>query len=259
MKSFEPQEFARQFAARGSVVVENVLPPEFLVRARSDVDRANVLEAEYHHGTSYRDFGMILLCSLYGGAFLELFEHRDLIDPFEIVLGPGCIVYAYTSSSMPPNAANYSARIHVDCPRLIPGYVTNVGATILLDDFTADNGATWYLPRSHERPEPPGEEEFYRDAERVIAPAGSVWFFNARTWHAGGQNKTDRWRRALTINMARPWMKQRLDIPRAMAGMDLTAVPEPVLQKLGFLAQVPASYGEYYAPPAERKFRQPVE
>jgi hypothetical protein len=54
-------------------------------------------------------------------------------------------------------------------------------------------------------------------------------------------------------------MKQRLDIPRAMAHMDLSSVSERALQKLGFRAQVPASYEEYYQPLERRKYRQPVE
>lgn len=255
----DERQFLEAMRTRGSAIVEGVLPAGFLARAREELDRAMELEAAYHGGTDHRDHGMVLLCSLYGGAFLELFGFEELLRPFEQVLGAGCIVYAYTSSSMPPGGSNFSRRVHVDCPRLIPGYVTNMGATILLDDFTPENGATWYLAGSHERPDAPPPEEFFGAAERVVAPAGSVWFFNARTWHAGGVNQTDRWRRALTINMARPWMKQRLDIPRAMAHLDLSAVAERTLQKLGFASQVPASYEEYYAPPERRTFRQPVE
>ena len=59
--------------------------------------------------------------------------------------------------------------------------------------------------------------------------------------------------------MCRPYMKQRIDIPRAMADIDLSGAPELALQKMGFLAQVPASYDEYYVPPEERKFKQPAE
>ena len=59
--------------------------------------------------------------------------------------------------------------------------------------------------------------------------------------------------------MGRPLMKQRLDIPRMMANMDLAGVSDVALQKLGFLAQVPASLDEYYAPPEQRKYRQSVE
>ncbi|MGZ8559883.1 MAG: phytanoyl-CoA dioxygenase family protein, partial [Chitinophagaceae bacterium] len=93
----------------------------------------------------------------------------------------------------------------------------------------------------------------------VIAKAGSVWFFNARIWHAGGNNLTNKWRHALTINMCRAYMKQRIDIPRAMAHMDLSNISEKALQKLGFMAQVPASYDEYYVAPEKRKFKQPTE
>jgi ectoine hydroxylase-related dioxygenase (phytanoyl-CoA dioxygenase family) len=256
---FNAQEFTREFNATGSAIVRGVLSPEFIAAAKHELAAAMEAEVRYHGTPEYKDYGMVLLCALYGGAFWRLFDQPGLTAPFHAILGEGCVVYAYTSSSMPPSAVNYSGRIHVDCPRIIPGYITNVGATILLDDFTGENGATWYLPNSHTQAQPPDEALFYAQAKRVIAPAGSVWFFNARTWHAGGANKSDRWRHALTINMARPWMKQRIDIPRALAHLDLSILSPMARQKLGFDAQVPANYDEYYAPPADRKFKQKTE
>jgi hypothetical protein len=59
--------------------------------------------------------------------------------------------------------------------------------------------------------------------------------------------------------MIRPYMKQRIDLPRAMKGMNLTRVPENVLQKLGFYAQPPVSLEEYYAPQEKRPYRQQSE
>jgi hypothetical protein len=254
----EKDRFVHDLKTVGYAIVPDVLPPDFIARAKKELEAA--IEKEGKLGLpNQKDFGMVLLCSLYGGAFLDLFKIQRLNDRFNWGLSDGCTVYAYTSSSMPPSAVNYSGRIHVDCPRIIPGYITNMGATIALDDFTEENGATWFLPGSQEREDAPSSEEFYGKAKRFVAKAGSVWFFNARIWHAGGQNKTGKWRHALTINMARPWMKQRIDIPRAMAHMDLSQQPEVVLQKLGFLAQVPASYEEYYAPPEQRKYRQKAE
>jgi ectoine hydroxylase-related dioxygenase (phytanoyl-CoA dioxygenase family) len=241
------------------VIVRGVLDPDFIATAKRELEAATEAEVRYHGTRDYKDYGMVLLCALYGGAFWSLFDNARLTGAFNAVLGDGCTVYAYTSSSMPPNAVNYSGRLHVDCPRLIPGYMTNMGATILLDDFTEDNGATWYLPNSHNQMQPPEEKTFYANARRVLAPAGSVWFFNARTWHAGGANRSNRWRHALTINMVRPWMKQRLDIPRAMGHLDLGKLSPAARQKLGFDAQVPASYDEYYAPPEQRKFKQKAE
>jgi ectoine hydroxylase-related dioxygenase (phytanoyl-CoA dioxygenase family) len=256
---FDKEKFRQDIATQGYAIIENVLSPEFIAKAKAELEIAIAKEEEYHKTNQYSDFGMVLLCSLYGGSFIDLFDNEKLTAPFNAVMGDGCIVYAYTSSSMPPHKSNYSNRIHVDCPRLIPGYVTNMGATILLDDFTEENGATWFLPFSQNSLEKPTDEEFYKNGKRVIAKAGTVWFFNARIWHAGGNNTTDQWRHALTINMGRAYMKQRIDIPRAMEHMDLSNVSQAALQKLGFLAQVPASYDEYYVAPEKRKYKQPTE
>jgi hypothetical protein len=249
-----------EIASQGYAILPDIVPRNLLAPLRDELEAAIETEAELLQGRySGVSRGMVLLCSLYGGSLIKVLETEDLLAPFEWVLGDGCIIYAYTSSSMPPHSTNYSHRIHVDCPRMIPGYITNVGATILLGDFTTRNGATWFLPGSHTRPEAPGEDEFYSNAKRVIAPAGSVFYFDARLWHAGGSNETDSWRHAITINMCRPYMKQRLDIPRAMAHMDLSGVSERALQKLGFLSQTPANYDEFYAAPEKRKFRQRYE
>jgi ectoine hydroxylase-related dioxygenase (phytanoyl-CoA dioxygenase family) len=252
------EEVRARIAADGYVILPDVLDAPFIERARNEVTRAIAADTGRYRPQSDRDYGMVMLCALHGGSFLELFDNNRLVGPFSAVLGDEWIVYAYTSSSMPPGGRNYSVRIHVDSPRLIPGYVTNMGATILLDDFTEENGATWFLPRSHERADAPSEDEFYGNARRVVARAGAVFFFNARLWHAGAINSTSSWRHALTINACRPYMKQRIDIPRAMAGMDLTGVSEQARQKLGFFAQPPTSLEEYYLPPERRSYRQPT-
>ena len=126
-------------------------------------------------------------------------------------------------------------------------------------DFTEENGATYFLPSSQMMADPPSEEYFTTHAQRLIAKAGSVWFFNARIWHAGGENKTKNWRHALTFNICRPWMKQRIDIPKAMNHMDISSLSDNALQKLGFLAQVPANYDEYYVDAEKRKYKQKME
>ncbi|MCU0390448.1 MAG: phytanoyl-CoA dioxygenase family protein [Thermoflexibacter sp.] len=251
--------FASEIHKQGYTIIPDILAPDFIKEAKTALEKAIQAEVEYHKTTNYSDYGMVLLCSLYDKIFIELFDNPKLVGVFNAVLGEGCIVYAYTSSSMPPNKTNYSRRIHVDCPRIIPNYITNMGATILLDDFTEENGATYFLPYSQNRETVPTEEEFYGKGKRVIAKAGSVWFFNARVWHAGGDNLTQDWRHALTINMCRSWMKQRIDIPRAMSGIDMSGVSDQAKQKLGFFTQIPANYEEYYAPAELRKYKQKTE
>lgn len=261
-KALPPRDTLRRtILDEGCFVVEGVLSRDYLDRSKAALEAAIAKEAEYHGGSDYKDFGMVLVCSIYGSVFLEPFDNEALMAPFNAVLGDGCIVYAYTSSSMPPGKTNYSRRIHRDCPssRLIPGFPTNMGATIALDDFTLENGASYFLAGSHTRADAPTDAEFVEKASRFVAPAGSVMFFDALTYHAGGDNRTGSWRHALTINMCRSWMKQRLDLPRVMADVDPAQLSHGARQKLGFMTQVPASYDEYYAPPEKRKYTQPVE
>src|SRR5688572_3254871 len=195
------EAFVRAIESQGYAILPDVVPaamlPSLRTELQSAIDAERKLLEQRYPGAHY---GMVLLCSLYGGSLLKILGEDSLMAPFEWVMGEGCIIYADTSSSMPPGGGNYSNRIHVDCPRLIPGYVTNMGATILLDDFTERNGATWFLPGSHTRAEAPSEDEFYGGAGRVIAPAGSAFYFNARLWHAGGHNQTGEWRHALMLD-----------------------------------------------------------
>ena len=259
--TYNSADFIKSIATNGCQIVENILSVKQVSQLKMAVQEAIEIEKEYHKDNrDDKDYGMVLLCSLYDDLFSDILDHTPLMQPFNDVLGEGCVIYAYTSSSMPPFKSNYSNRIHVDCPRVIPNYITNMGATILLDDFTDENGATWFMSGSHERMDVP-EGEFYEKAERLVYKAGSVWYFNARTWHAGGNNTTNQWRHAMTINMGRSWMKQRLDIPRAMrdAGKDISRLAKRAKQKLGFNAEVPASYSEYYQPFEKRKFKQEAE
>jgi len=252
-------ELIAELDREGFSVAPDVLDAATVTQLRADLERAIDQEATYHGGTDYGDYGMVLVCCMYGRSFIDLLADERVMGLFNRVLGEGCILYAYTSSSMPPGRTNYSNRIHVDCPRLIPGYRTNMGAMVLLDDFTEENGAPLMLAGSHRQFDAPAREDFFARATRITAPAGSVCYMDPRVWHSGRSNRTSRWRHAVTFNMCRPYMKQRIDIPRIMAGIDLTGVSEKALQKMGFLAQVPASLDEYYLPPEQRKFRQKTE
>ncbi|MEO9967593.1 MAG: phytanoyl-CoA dioxygenase family protein [Reichenbachiella sp.] len=253
---FDEDSFVNEFNETGSVIIENVLEGSFIERIKEELKLALEKEVQYHGTTDYSFYGYVLVNAKYGGAFLELFDNEKIVKPINAILGKGSIAYSYTSSSMPPEKGNDSSHIHVDSPIYIPNYILRMGVIIPLTDFTVDNGATYYLPYSHLKEEQPEEAEFYKNAKRLTIKAGSAWFFNTRLWHAGGTNSTNDWRHAITLNMCRPWMKQRVDIPGIMEGMDLTNVSESTLQKLGFYSQIPKSYDEYWAPPEKRKFRQ---
>lgn len=188
-------------------------------------------------------------------AFLDVLEHPAIIEVLDEFLGNTSILYACTTSSMPAGGANYSSRIHVDSPRVIPGYVSQIGVIIALDDFTEDNGATYMLPSSFERTTPPTKEEFFAGAERVLPTRGDLVVFQPRTWHLGGENHTTEDRHAVTLSACRSFMRQRFDYPR-LIDPDLAKTLSPTLRRLlGFNVRVPASLDEYYVPEDQRLYK----
>ncbi len=106
-------EIQRAIADDGYIVIRDVMSPEFVTRARQELARAIDADAARYGEPARRDYGMVLLCALHGGAFLELFDNARLMAPFDSVLGDDCIVYAYTSSSMPPEGKKlFGPRAH---------------------------------------------------------------------------------------------------------------------------------------------------
>ncbi|HYJ95708.1 MAG TPA: hypothetical protein VEV86_13850, partial [Vicinamibacterales bacterium] len=92
----------------GYVILPDILDPPFVARARRELVQAIEVDSRRYGPRAERDYGMVMLCALHGGSFLDLFENDRLLAPFDAVLGDGSIVYAYTSSSMPPGGRNYS-------------------------------------------------------------------------------------------------------------------------------------------------------
>ena len=247
-------DFLKEFNERGFVIVDNVLSDDYIKRATVELEDALKKEVEYVGTSDYKFYGYVLSNAKYGGAFLEVFDNENIMNPVNWIMGEHSIIYSYTSSSMPPHKGNDASHIHVDCPIFLENYILRMGVLLPLVDFTEDNGASYYLAGSQVEEAMPDEERFYKDAQRLIMKAGQCCFFNTRVWHAGGVNKTDNWRHALTINICRPWMKQYIDTPRLLKETDLSNASEKAMQKLGFYSQPPTSYDEYYDKSRKRLF-----
>lgn len=210
-------------------------------------------DARWGDFDGYLDRGMVHNPMAEDPDFLDFLAKPSVLDHLEGALDPHCILYAFTTSSMLPSEGNFSTRVHVDCPRIIPGYVSNVGFLVALTPFTNDTGASYYLPGSFET-EQVDDNAFHKGAVRPQLNPGDAVMFNARTWHSGGQNKTDHPRHALTLNVCRSYMKQRFDYPRLLGKRLLQERDERLLRFLGYRTRVPASLDEYYVPKEERLY-----
>lgn len=251
----ELQENLKEFEENGFVHIRSVLSDHEVANYSNALTLAlEKQESQWSRNKYYNDQGMVHNPMIYDDSFLEFLGNPTMLDYVENALDPNCILYAFTTSSMPPSGTNFSNRIHVDCPRIIKDYPTNLGFLVSLTDFTDDNGATYYLPKSHEKLEPPSEQEFFANAFRPLLKAGDAVMFNARIWHSGGENRTNEYRHALTLNVCRPYMKQRFDYPRMLGDRLLENFDERLLRFLGYRTRVPVTLEEYYVPPEQRLY-----
>lgn len=68
----------------------------------------------------------------------------------------------------------------------------------MLDEFTAENGATRVVPGTHTAGRWPGDDE-QDDALMATGPAGTLMVWDGRLWHGAGANVTDTPRHGLII------------------------------------------------------------
>src|SRR6516165_1086391 len=107
--------------------------------------------------------------------------------------------------------------LHADFGGRVPPEGYQVCNSIwLLDDFTADNGATRVVPGSHRLGVPPRDAmpdpaAAHPGEVQLIAPAGTVVIFNSHLWHGGTRNRTGLPRRALHAYFTRRGNPQQLD------------------------------------------------
>jgi hypothetical protein len=105
-----------------------------------------------------------------------------------------------------------------------------------LDDFTAANGATLLVPRSHELREGKPDR---KDAIPAEMPAGSVLIFLGRLWHAGGGNSSDHPRTGVIIDYVQPWLRP-CEAHSLSTNLDqVRALPERLQELLGFNQATP--------------------
>jgi hypothetical protein len=243
---------------QGWTLLPALVPVELLTRLAGELEAAyrGQRAMQIENGVGDGADGTVHHLPCAGGAFLELLERgyaHALIQQY--FHGP-YILNTYGGVLNLPHDASYVGRVHRDQRTFSGNLHLMVQLLVMLDAFSEENGATYLLSGSHRSGERPSDEDFFRDAVRAVGPAGSIVVFDSNLWHAAGVNRSDRPRRALTLALTRPFIKQQLDYPRAI-GDERRASLSPMLQQvLGYNARVPVSLDEWYQPPERRMYKR---
>jgi ectoine hydroxylase-related dioxygenase (phytanoyl-CoA dioxygenase family) len=176
-------------------------------------------------------------------AFAPLIEHPLVLSLMEHELGRDAIALDVSVNHVGPHTD--SGGWHVDSPitqipEPLPSFTLSIQSVWMLDEFSADNGATHVVRGSHlSLRKPPGGRDAL-DGEVVLeSPAGSLAIWLSQTWHRHGANVTDQARCGVIVQYGRSWVKPFVDLRSPLTAEQAAQLSPRMRYLLGCNANAP--------------------
>ena len=231
-------EQTKQLDEQGYVVLPNLMDPDFLQAAQRRVDELYEQEgdaagSEFKEEPQSRRLANVVNK---GEIFLRVINTPAVLECMAQVLGPKFKLSSLNVRSADPHS-DWVQPLHIDgggLPDEKGFYVCN--SVWILDDFTADNGATRLIPGSHRWNQKPGDVLTDLTAAHpqeilVTGRAGTVVVMNSHLWHGGTANHTGKPRRAMHAYYTRSDKPQQL-YQKEYLDSDLQSRLPPQIRKL---------------------------
>jgi ectoine hydroxylase-related dioxygenase (phytanoyl-CoA dioxygenase family) len=195
---------------RGFALLPNALSPREVAELTGAIDRVIAELAIPFGANEFLGFRTRRVFNLLARdvAFERLPVHETLLPMVERALDRECLLSSLTAIEMHPGETPQP--LHADdgtlpLPRPHPPYTCT--AIVALSGFTAENGATHYVPGSHtrERRPKPGERA---ETEQALMPAGGALLYHGSLWHGGGANRSAARRLAIVVNYCAGFLRQ---------------------------------------------------
>jgi ectoine hydroxylase-related dioxygenase (phytanoyl-CoA dioxygenase family) len=161
-----------------------------------------------------------------GPEFDELYVHKPALEACCHVLGRPFKLSTMLARTLRPHAP--AQDLHVDFERAADGWPM-LGFIFMVDDFRADNGATRFVPGSHEWIHGPDDPTAHEDDGRtspVLAcgPAGSMILYNGSVRHGHSANVSDAPRRSIQGAYVRREARSGVDFAARMRSDTLARI-----------------------------------
>jgi ectoine hydroxylase-related dioxygenase (phytanoyl-CoA dioxygenase family) len=236
-----------QLQREGFAIIPGVLDPDACADVRARLWRA-VDESE-RRGAPTRNIGIdpnehnVRVFNLLDldPVFVELIQHPLAIDMVTSLLGPGFLISNFTANIALPGSK--SMKPHSDQSIVAPEpWLQPWSMNIIwcLGDVHAANGATLYLPMSHQiaraRETPADPRAGMAPFE---APAGAVIAMDGRLWHTSGANVTEGEERALLFGYySRDFIRPQTNWNAALSAATIASLSPRMHAWLGLGAAV---------------------
>jgi ectoine hydroxylase-related dioxygenase (phytanoyl-CoA dioxygenase family) len=248
----------------GFSIVTGVLDSSFLDQTRAamySVQEKLVSDVGAERLQRAGELGVLRLMPQYDPFFLRFLEIPEVLSFIDHTVSETAILHTQNGFILPSIANGAAPEIfqnsfHRDFPRVLNGYVASINVMFAIDQFSAENGATLVVPRTHQAIEIHDQQYLKENAIPVECPAGSMFVFDSTLWHAAGANTSGADRLAINHQFTRSYIKQQIDYVRALGSTVLVAQKPRTQQLLGWYTRVVTSLDEYYRPEDERLYRR---
>jgi hypothetical protein len=249
----------RQLSEQGYVLLEDAMSPSLLQRLRSRIHELFDQEGNEAGREFLQEEQAHRLANLVdkGDVFQEAIVLPDVLEGVRSVVGPEFKLSSLNARSADPRSTS-GQPLHVDMGAIADDRGYWVCNTVwLLDDFTAENGATRMIPGSHRWRRRPQDELAdpaapHPDELLLIGPAGGVAIMNAHLWHGGTANRSSAPRLAMHAFYCRSDKPQqqyqkRLLRPEVQAALPpdvraLLAIDDPLNDELSSATRVRSGF-----------------
>jgi ectoine hydroxylase-related dioxygenase (phytanoyl-CoA dioxygenase family) len=201
----------------GFVVIPGPVAPDLLVRLAAAYDSA-VASANSDDlrvgSTTTRVHDFVNR----GSEFDELYVHRPVLEACYRVIKQPFKLSTMAARAVRPRSPAQALHVDFECDS--DGW-TMVGFIFMVDEFRSDNGATRFIPGSHNWSTVPDElkNDPLTDCENQIAAcgsAGSVIVYNGSVWHGHVANLSDEPRRSIQGAYIRREARSGINLPERM-------------------------------------------
>ncbi|MDH5452376.1 MAG: phytanoyl-CoA dioxygenase family protein [Paracoccaceae bacterium] len=236
----------------GAVVIAGLFTPEEVAEARRIVmahSEQNAEKVTHFQGTAAQEGKINLQRRVWnllakGEVFSTMAAHPVIMKILRKFLGTEFIMGSIAANRILPGGPGQEP--HVDYPYwdfhkpethpvgFNGSFPMNAQVSVLLDPFTAESGATGYVPGSQKELRYPGpEDRFYERCEQMTGAPGDVALFYGVTWHCAMPNNADHDRSAILIQYLPKWVKPMEDMPAALPQEFLDTASADMRQLLG--------------------------
>lgn len=245
-KTDSPDDVASGLLQHGVAIVERVFPDALveavLNEAKPQLDVAEVMPSDFTCHTTKNIFHILRTLP----SFQQMVTEPLFLAIGDRVLGPACEspenwTYSAMALMCVESGGEMAQPLHRDediYPAMVrrPGGPPIVmGSMFNLSEFTADNGATRFVPGSHTRSseDPPDEDE----TEPAIMPPGSIAFWLGSTFHGFGINQSGRPRIGIPMVNCVGWLRQEENLTVSVPAEDENHYAPTIMEKLGYAQQ----------------------